>query len=156
MKVIYAAALATLASAAAHAAGPADPMAPISQFIDGFNTGNTASAYAAFAPGPVSVIDEFAPHVWIGTDAMQRWSADYGTNATAEGVTDGSVKLGAPSRQVVENATAYVIVPATYTYKSHGTPTSEEAPMAFSLVRAEGGWKIRAWSWTGTNPHPVH
>ena len=46
---------------AAIAAPAGDVIAPIHQFIDGFNTGDTKSAYAAYATGSISIIDEFAP-----------------------------------------------------------------------------------------------
>jgi len=53
-----------------------DVTAPIHQFIDGFNTGDVKSAYAAYASGDIMIIDEFAPHVWTGPHAAQDWAAD--------------------------------------------------------------------------------
>src|SRR6476660_555667 len=67
------------------AATPADVTAPIRQFIDGFNTGDTKSAFAAYAKGDITIIDEFAPHVWMGPHAAQDWAADFAKNAKAIG-----------------------------------------------------------------------
>ncbi len=138
---------------AAVAAGPGDVTTPIKQFIDGFNTGDVKSAYAAYAPGTITIVDEFAPHLWVGPDAAHEWAADYDKHAAATGVTDGLVKHGAPTRTVIDSDTAYVIIPAFYTYKEHGRPMAEEGQMTFVLHAETAGWKIRGWTWTGVNPH---
>ena len=144
---------ATAAGAAAAAGADADVAAPIHQFIDGFNKGDTKSAYAAYASGSITIIDEFAPHLWTGPNAAHAWAAAYDKHAQATGVSDGSVKYGEVTRTEVEGNLAYVIIPTVYSYKEHGKPTTEEAHMAFVLDRASGSWKIRAWCWTGTPPH---
>ena len=130
-----------------------DPAAPARQFIDGFNSGDTKSAYAAYVSGDVAIIDEFTPHFWAGPKAPQNWAAAYEKNAAAEGVSDGHVGYGKPTVVNVEGDAAYVTLPATYTYKSHGAATSEEANMVFAMKHTKEGWKIRGWAWTGTVPH---
>ena len=137
------------------AATPADVTVPIRQFIDGFNTGNVKSAYAAYATGNVTIVDEFAPHLWTGPHAPQAWAAAYSRHAQATGVTDGLVKYGTPTRAQVEGSLAYVIVPTVYLYKEHGKPVAEEGQMTFVLVAAAGGWKIRSWTWSRVKPHPA-
>ena len=122
---------------AAMAAGPGDVTAPIKQFIDGFNTGDVKTAYAAYAPGTITIIDEFAPHRWVGPNAAHEWAADYDKHAAATGVTDGLVKYDAPTRSVIDGDTAYVIIPALYTYKEHGKPMAEEGQMTF-VLHADG------------------
>src|SRR5260221_6493833 len=130
----------SLFAPAAMAAGPAgDVTAPIHQFIDGFNTGDTKSAFAAYAAGGVSITDEFAPHLWQGPNAAQAWAADYDKHAQASGVTDGSVKYGAPTRTEIDGDIAYVIVPTVYTYKEHGAPIAEEGQMTFVLHDGAAG-----------------
>lgn len=140
---------------AAFAAAPGDVTAPIKQFIDGFNTGDVKSAYAAYATGTITIIDEFAPHRWIGPNAAHQWAADYDKHAAATGVTDGVVKLGEPTRSVVDGDSAYVIVPGLYTYKEKGKATAEEGQFAFVLRGGPSGWKISGWTWTGQTPHPA-
>jgi len=138
------------------AAAPKDePMLPVHQFLDGFNTGDTNTAYAAYAAGDVSIIDEFPPHFWLGPKAAQNWAAAYEKNAAAVGVSDGRVTYGKPTVVDVEGDAAYVTLPATYSYKSRGAPTSEPANMAFALQHTKAGWKIRGWAWTGTVPQAV-
>jgi hypothetical protein len=135
------------------AAVTGDVTVPIHQFIDGFNTGDVKSAYAAYAQGIITIVDEFAPHRWIGPNAAHEWAADYDKHAAETGVTDGLVKYGVPTRSVVDGATAYVIIPTLYTYEERGKPVAEEGQMTFVLHAETAGWKIQGWTWTGVNPH---
>ncbi len=128
---------------------------PIHQFIDGFNTGDVKSAYAAYATGDIMIVDEFAPHLWVGLHAAQDWAADYDKHAQATGVSDGSVKYGAPTRVEVEGDAAYVVIPTIYNYKDHGQATTEKGQMTFVLRKEEDVWKIKAWTWTGVKPHSM-
>lgn len=139
----------------AHAltAAAADVTVPIRQFIDGFNTGDTKSVYAAYASGDVMIVDEFAPHRWYGANAPQAWVGDYEKHAQATGVSDGQVKYGPPTRTEIEGDVAYVIIPCTYLYKEHGKSMIEKGEMTFVLQNQAGAWKINAWTWSGEKPH---
>jgi SnoaL-like domain len=137
------------------AATTAELTAPIHQFIDGFNTGDVKSAYASYAAGDITIIDEFAPHRWTGPKAPQEWAAEYDKHARATGVSEGVVKYSAPTRTEVEGNVAYVIVPTVYLYKEHGQSTAEEGQMTFVLARVDGAWKIKSWTWSGVPPHPA-
>jgi hypothetical protein len=153
--IVIATLAATLLAPAAFAATLADPAAPVRQFIDGFNKGDTKSAYAAYAPGDVAIIDEFAPHHWVGTKAAQAWAADYDNHAKATGVTGGIVKYGKPTRIAIEGKAAYVVLPTVYTYKEKGKPMAEEGSITASVTQTASGWKMNAWTWTGVTPHPA-
>ena len=135
------------------AAGSDDPSAPVRQFIDAFNAGNTQAAFATYADGAVTIVDEFAPHIWTGTDSARRWADAYDQHAQATGVTDGKVTYGKPTRMEVDGEEAYVILPTNYLYKEHGTPLQEEGQMTVVLNREAGAWKIRSWTWSGVKPH---
>jgi len=153
-KATFAAVLCVLLFGGWVLAAPQDVMTPIHQFIDGFNSGDVKTAYAAYVTGDVMIVDEFAPHRWYGPHAPQEWAADYDKHAQANGVTDGVVKYGAPTREEVEGDVAYVIVPTIYLYKQHGQPFVEEGQMTFVLHAEATGWKISGWTWTGVKPHP--
>ena len=57
------------------AAVPGDVTKTIHQFIDAFNAGDSKAVSAAYAPGDITIVDEFAPHRWAGPHAAQEWSA---------------------------------------------------------------------------------
>jgi ketosteroid isomerase-like protein len=145
-----------LALCAPHAqAAQKDVVAPIIQFIEGFNTGDTKSAFAAYATGEITIIDEFAPHVWMGPKAAQDWAAEYDKHALATGVTDGKVTYSAPTRVEVEGDVAYVVMPTLYVYKEHGKPMAEKGQITAVLNKQAGAWKMRGWTWAGVKPHPA-
>ena len=145
--------LATIFFALVAFATTPDVTAPIHQFIDGFNNGDVKSAFAAYATGEILIVDEFAPHRWVGPHAAQDWAADYDKHAKATGVTGGLVKYKAPTRTEIEGDVAYVVVPTVYSYKEHSKPMAEDGQMTFVLHLENGGWKISGWTWTGVKPH---
>jgi len=149
--VLLAAVLCT--PAAIPAARQDDVSAPVRQFIDGFNTGNVQAAFAAYATGEITIVDEFAPHIWSGPDAAHQWAEAYDKHAQATGVTDGMVAYGKPTRTEVDGDVAYVVMPTVYNYKEHGKALQEEGQMTVVLNHEAGGWKIRSWTWTGIKPH---
>jgi hypothetical protein len=48
----------------------------------------------------------------------------------------------------VNGSRAYVVVPATYTYKQHGKPVTEDGSVWTLVLQKSGAdWKIAGWSW---------
>jgi ketosteroid isomerase-like protein len=140
------------APAASHAASPPGPTATVSEFINSFNKGDVKTAAATHTADAV-IIDEVPPHRWIGPNAVQAWAGDLDKDAKAKGQTDQHVGLGKADRVLVDGDTAYVVVPATFTYKEKGKAMVEPAHMAFTLAKGGDGWKISGWTWAGTVPH---
>jgi len=142
-----------LCAPAAIPAGRDDVAAPVRQFIDAFNAGNAEAAFATYASGAITIVDEFAPHLWTGPYAARQWADGYDKHAKATGVTDGTVTYGKPTRTEIEGDVAYLVMPTVYLYKENGKPLREEGQMTVVLNRQAGAWKIRAWTWTGVKPH---
>lgn len=91
----------------------ADVMATVRQFLDGFNKGDMKSAAAACAV-PISIIDEFPPHLWQGPNACMDWSPDFDINAKANAITDPVVKITSVSLVDVTGDRAYVVTKTSY------------------------------------------
>ncbi|MBW8815216.1 MAG: nuclear transport factor 2 family protein [Caulobacterales bacterium] len=141
-----------LAVSAQAAGKPPSPMTAIHAFIDNFNKGDVAAAEAAHVAQP-TIIDEVAPHHWEGAGAVRAWAGDLDKAAKAAGDTNQKVTLGKASRTIIEGDVAYVVVPATYTYKEKGKAMVETASMTYALHLEGDAWKITGWSWNGTAPH---
>ena len=60
--------------------------------------------------------------------------------------------LTSPTRVELEGASAYVIVPATYTFSEKGVAMRAASQMTFTLKKGAGGWLIHGWTWTGPKP----
>ena len=78
--------------------------------------------------------------------------ADLGAADAKRGVTDQKVVIGAPTRVEVEGASAYVIVPATYTFSEKGVAMQAASQMTFVVKKGASGWLIHGWTWTGPKP----
>lgn len=141
--VLFVAALVVPAIPAA-ATDSAAVMAPVNQFVDGFNKGDAKTALAACAT-PASIVDEFGQHQW---QSCADWASAYAADDARQGITGGIVTLGKPWHVDVSGNVAYVVVPATYSYKQHGKPM-EETGSVWTLVLKKGasGWRITAWAW---------
>jgi ketosteroid isomerase-like protein len=128
-------------------------IAPIQKFIDSFNKGDIAGASATHAAGAdLTIIDEVPPFMWRGPKAFQAWSTALDSVSKQAGITDQMVTISAPTRTESNGDTAYVIVPAVYTYKEKGVAMREAAQMTFVLKKGAGGWLIHGWTWTGPKP----
>jgi hypothetical protein len=149
--------LATLALTAALAAGfsttPAvasdrtDVMATVNQFVDGFNKVDTKRMLAT-CDAQAAVIDDFPPHEWQGSAACSDWWNDFVAFCKAQGITDSIVTLGKAQHDDVTGARAYVVVPATYTFKQHGKRVVESgAVFTLALHKGADGWRIAGWAW---------
>jgi hypothetical protein len=140
--------MAVLAAISAAATDKTDVMATLKQFVDGFNKGDLKSAFATCAD-EVSIIDEFPPHEWHGANACSRWANDYDADSKKNGITDGSVTLGAPLHVDINADRAYVVVTANYKYKQKGKVTRETGSiLTVALQKSGGGWRIQGWAWS--------
>lgn len=121
--------------------------ATVHQFVDAFNKGDTKTAAASCAD-ETSIIDEYPPYEWHGTDGCTKWISDYDANAKKNSITDGTVRLGPPKHVDIEADRAYVVVPADYTYKEKGKVAKETGSvLTIALRKDTAGWRILAWSW---------
>jgi len=124
-----------------------DPMAAVRQYIDAFNKGDLAAMVATFAV-PGSILDGMAPHVWQGPTAAQDWYRDVLSEGEKHGASDYLVTLGEALHNDATGDSAYVVVPATMTFKVQGQQVTQTgAILALALRKLAGGWRIMAWAW---------
>jgi len=87
--------------------------------------------------------------VWQGPTASQDWYRDVLTEAKQHGASNYSVKLGEPLHNNTSGKSAYVVVPATMTFKVHGQQVTQSgAIFTVALRKLAEGWRITAWAWT--------
>ena len=137
-----------MAAAPAVASDATDIVAAVHQFIDGMNKGATKSALATCA-APSSIVDEFPPYAWQGATACADWANDFEAFNKKSGITDPIATLGKPKHVDITGDRAYVVVPATYTYKQNGKKVTESgAHLTAALQKGAAGWIITGWAWT--------
>ena len=145
-KTFIALAIAIVVAGPVVASQETEVMAPVRQFINGFNTGDLKLTEAA-CDGRISIIDDFPPHVWEGSDAVSKWLHDLDTFEKKHGTSNPSVILGEPRHVDVTGAQAYVVVPTKISYKRNGQLVRETGLMTLALRKRAAGWRIAAWSW---------
>jgi ketosteroid isomerase-like protein len=125
-----------------------DPVATVRLYIDAFNRGDAAAMAAAFSD-PGFILDGMAPHVWAGPTAPQDWWRDVLEEADRHGASDYLVTVGEALHAEVTGDSAYVVVPATMSFKLHDRPVTQSgAIFTVALSRFADGWRIAAWAWT--------
>jgi ketosteroid isomerase-like protein len=124
-----------------------DVMAAVKQFDDSFNKGDMNVAVSACAPQTI-IIDDFPPHAWQGANSCSSWWTALFAYDKAAGMSNENVTIGAPRHVDVTGDRAYVVVPATYTYKQKGKPVTEsDAVWTFAMQKLASGWRIAGWAW---------
>jgi len=144
--IAFAMALMTL-STAALADDKADAVATVQQFVDALNKGDLKAAAATCAE-QTSIIDDFAPHEWHGAGACGNWANDFVAFTKQNGISEARVTLTKARHADVTGDRAYVVVPATFSYKMKGKSVKEKGGLTASLQKAAAGWRMTGWTWT--------
>jgi hypothetical protein len=136
------------------AAPAADPVSTILRYIDAFNKADTKAMAGCFAV-PGSILDGMAPHVWSGPTATEDWYRDVLVEGARHGASDYFVTLGTPLHATVTGDSAYLVFPATMTFKIHGKQVTQSgAIFTAALCHSADGWRIAAWAWAKGQPSP--
>jgi hypothetical protein len=129
-----------------------DPVAVVRQYVDAFNKGDGKGMAATFAV-PGSILDGMAPHLWQGPTAAHDWYKDVLVEGKQHGASDYFVTVGEPLHNNVTGDSAYVVVPATMTFKMGGKQVTQSgAFFTVALRRLAEEWRIAAWAWTKGAP----
>jgi hypothetical protein len=93
-----------------------DPIAAVRAYVDAFNRGDATAMATTFAASGL-ILDGMAPHVWQGPTATRDWYRDVLIEGKQHGASDYFITLGEPLHNNVNADSAYVVVPATMTFK---------------------------------------
>ena len=92
---------------------------------------------------PMSILDGLPPHVWHGPTASEDWHRDVTIAGDREGATGYFVTLGEPRHVNVTGDRAYVVVPATMTFRVHGEQVTQSgSTITVALRRLAAEWRI--------------
>jgi ketosteroid isomerase-like protein len=125
-----------------------ETVATIRQYIKAFNNGDAKAMAASFAPSG-SILDGMAPHLWQGPTAAQDWYRDVLIEGEQHKASGYFVTLGEPLHNNITGDTAYVVLPATMTFKvGDKQVTQTGAIFTVALRKLANGWRIAAWAWS--------
>ena len=122
-------------------------VAAVRRYIDAFNAGDVEAMAACFAI-PGTILDGMAPHLWHGPTAAQDWYRDVLAEGEHAGASGYHVTLGPPLHADVTAEAAYVVSPATMSFKLRGRQVRQSGAIFTAALRKVGdGWRIAAWAW---------
>jgi ketosteroid isomerase-like protein len=146
-RTILALVVAACAVGPVFASDASDALKVVHQYVDDFNKGDVKSANAACADQAV-IVDDFPPHIWDGAGACAKWANDFDAMNKKTQLTDVVVSLGKARHADVTGDRAYVVMPASLSFKQAGKPTQETGSVwTFVLQKTGGAWRITAWAW---------
>jgi hypothetical protein len=125
------------------------PAHAVARFIA---TGDEALLDAAFAPGPVTILENFAPFLFQGADAAARWAKAMMEHAS--GLGELKHTFGPAFDFGVVGGEAYFSLPTTWHGVSRGQRFIETGGWSFLMARRPGGWGVRAYGWAVTGLEP--
>ena len=122
------------------------PIEMIARFIE---TGDE-SLLSAFANKGVVIIENFAPHLFEGEDAVKRWSKKI--LSWHEPPSDLVLKhrFGPVQDLSVQDDLVFLSLPTHWTISEKGNRFEEDGGWAFVLVQENGEWKVRCYAWAVT------
>ncbi|HEX9158748.1 MAG TPA: nuclear transport factor 2 family protein [Rhizomicrobium sp.] len=144
--LVAAAALTLPVANVAVAADREDVMATVKQYDDAFNK-NDMKAWSALCTDNAIIIDDFAPHVWQGSDACGGWWKAFDASAKENAIANGMVTLGEAWHVTITGDRAYAVYPTRFTYRLKGKPVSERGVWTLALQKVAAGWRITGWAW---------
>jgi hypothetical protein len=139
--------------AASHAAPDEAMMRPIERIARFMATLDDACLKGAFADDGVTILENFAPFVFTGGDAVARWAKLF--RAHAEGLAGLKHAFGPAQDFHVENGLAYLALPTTWTGTSRGQPFRETGGWSFVLALKNGEWCVKSYGWAVTSYEKV-
>jgi ketosteroid isomerase-like protein len=149
-RTIMALALAACAIGPVFGSEASDVMAVVHQYADAFNKGGDMKSGLAACADQAVIIDDFPPHVWDGAGSCAKWASDFDALAKNTQMTDEVVTLGKARHVDVTGDRAYVVVPASLSYKTQGKAMQVTGSVwTFVLQKIGGSWRITAWAWGG-------
>ncbi|MCB9947546.1 MAG: hypothetical protein H6842_06940 [Rhodospirillaceae bacterium] len=132
-------------------AGPTAEMiaaaARIARFMRTRADADLAGAFAEDAGG-VTIIENFAPHVFAGPAAVADWAC--GFRAHARDLHDLDWRFGAAQDFRTDGTRAFFTLPTEWTGRAGARRFAEQGGWAFVLVRQADGWRVAAYAWAVT------
>jgi hypothetical protein len=118
------------------------PCHAVARFIA---TADTALVDHAFASGPVTILEVFAPFLFEGRGAARAYI--HAMRAHVAPLTQMRYRFGRAQDFYVRGDLASFCLPTRWRGVSAGLPFTETGAWSFILTREEGVWRVRAYAW---------
>lgn len=122
-----------------------EPVEKIARFIAKPDDGHLS----AFASRDVVIVENFAPYVFDGPQAVQRWAEGMRGHVETLGALEH--KFSAAQNFSTTGDRAYFSLPTRWTGRAGAQRFVEDGGWSFVLVKENGGWRVLGYGWAVTN-----
>ena len=126
-----------------------EPVEKIARFIAKPDDGDLS----AFASQDVVIVENFAPYVFDGPHAVQRWAE--GMRSHVETLSGLAHRFGAAQDFSTSGNRAYFSLPTQWTGRAGSKSFVEDGGWSFVLVQEKGGWRVLGYGWAVTKTELV-
>lgn len=124
-----------------------DMLVPVEKIARFIATGDEA-CLAAFATKDVVILENFAPYLFAGPDAVARWASGMREHARTLGGLKHS--FGAAQDFTSDGELAFFSLPTHWQGTTNGRPFQEDGGWSFLLVSENGAWRVKSYGWAVT------
>ena len=103
---------------------------------------------AAFSKNGVVILENFAPHLFSGPDAVADWAR--GMREHAATLENLRHSFGPAQDFASDDARAFFSLPTHWQGRSNGRAFREDGGWSFLLVKEEGQWRVQSYGWAVT------
>ncbi len=126
-------------------------MRPILELTTYMRTLDSSHLDEAFVSTDLTVMENFAPYLFAGPTARQRWEAAFREHATRGHLRDLTVQFGSPATVERQANVVYFSLPTTWRGTSDRRRFVEHGAWSFVLSSTPDGWRIRHYAWAVTD-----
>ncbi|MEO6338544.1 MAG: hypothetical protein ABIO39_00780 [Caulobacteraceae bacterium] len=124
-------------------------MAPVQRVVRFMRTLDVDGLADAFTPYP-AIVENFAPYLFRGEDAVERWKAAFVARVRALDLANLAASFGHAQDFSRSGDRVFFSLPTVWTGTAGGTAFRETGGWAFVLDGADGAWRIRSYAWAVT------
>lgn len=129
--------------------------ARVARFMQSRDDADLAGVFADATETGVTIIENFAPHIFTGPDAVARWARGFRDHAS--GLSDLQFRFGTAQDFSISDGRAFFTLPTRWSGRAaeNGSEASrrfvERGGWAFVLVREEVAWRVAGYGWAVTS-----
>ena len=129
--------------------------ARVARFMQTRDDADLVGVFADCTEYGVTIIENFAPHIFTGPDAVERWARGFREHAS--GLCDLQFRFGSAQDFSISDGRAFFTLPTRWSGRAAGNGSEasrrfiERGGWAFVLAGREAPWRVAGYGWAVTS-----